>query len=205
LKHMVSWLLLVFAAGPVLALAGEKTYVVDPAGTEVRIHVGKSGLLKFAGHEHLVLAPILEGEVVADPENVAGSRVSLAFEAKTLKVSEKGEPPEDVPKVEEKMRSADVLDVVNFPKIVFSSASIEGKQGTGGWDLKVTGELSLRGKKKGVTLPVRVELSGQTLKASGHFVLKHSDFGMSPVSAAGGSVKVKDEIEIDYSIVARSK
>jgi len=56
-----------------------------------------------------------------------------------------------------------------------------------------------------ITLPVHVEVSGDTLTASGKAVLRHDQFGMQPVSVAGGSVKVKNEIAIDYRIVARGR
>ena len=38
----------------------------------------------------------------------------------------------------------------------------------------------------------------------GKTVLRHSEFGMKPVSAGGGTVKVKNEIGVDYRIVARA-
>jgi hypothetical protein len=43
------------------------------------------------------------------------------------------------------------------------------------------------------------------LTASGKAVLRHDQFGMQPVSAAGGSVKVKNEIDVEYRIVARAR
>jgi len=43
------------------------------------------------------------------------------------------------------------------------------------------------------------------LTASGKTVLRHDQFGMQPVSVAGGSVKVKNEIEVEYRIVARGR
>jgi hypothetical protein len=42
------------------------------------------------------------------------------------------------------------------------------------------------------------------LTASGKTVLRHDQFGMQPVSVAG-VVKVKNEIAIDYRIVARGR
>jgi polyisoprenoid-binding protein YceI len=77
------------------------TYVVDPARSAVAIHVGRAGVFKFAGHEHEVLVPRLEGEVQADPSDLGRSSVSLALDATALEVSGHGEPPEDVPKVRE--------------------------------------------------------------------------------------------------------
>ena len=56
---------------------------------------------------------------------------------------------------------------------------------------------------RALTLPVHVEMAGETLTASGRTTLRHDQFGMTPVSAAGGSVKVKNEIPVEYRLVAK--
>jgi len=55
-------------------------YAVDPAASHVRIHLGRSGLLKFLGHDHETEAPIAGGRVEVlelrrlgvEPPSVAG-------------------------------------------------------------------------------------------------------------------------------------
>jgi hypothetical protein len=39
----------------------------------------------------------------------------------------------------------------------------------------------------------------------GKLTLRQTDFGITPVSAGGGTVKVKDELGIDYKFVATEK
>ncbi len=193
----------VFAAAPVLAAS--HTYVVDSGASSVRVHVGKSGALSFAGHTHEVSAPSLSGEVAADPADLGASRVSLAFEAGALTVLPQGEPAGDPPKVEATMRGPKVLDVGRFPSITFKSQSVSGRAAaSGGYDLQVAGDLTLHGVTRAMALPVNVEVSGDTLTASGTTVLRHDQFGMEPVSVAG-VVKVKNEIQVVYRIVARAR
>src|SRR6266540_186887 len=69
----------VLAAAPLTA--APRTYVVDPAQSSVRIHVGKSGAFSFAGHKHEVVAPSLSGEVTADAADLSASRVAVTFDA----------------------------------------------------------------------------------------------------------------------------
>ena len=192
----------VLVAAPVAA--APRVYVVDAAASSVRVHVGKSGAFSFAGHKHEVVAPALSGEVTADPADLAASRVAVTFDAAALKVLPEGEPPGDPPKVEEAMRGPKVLDAARFPEIRFQSQKVSGRDAGGGaYDLELAGELALHGMTRPITLPVHVEIAGDTLTATGKAVLRHDQFGMQPVSAAGGSVKVKNEIAIDYRIVAR--
>jgi polyisoprenoid-binding protein YceI len=55
---------------------------------------------------------------------------------------------------DEHLRSADFLDVENHPKITFKSTLVEPK---GGDTLRVTGDLSIRGVTRAVTLDVTFE------------------------------------------------
>jgi len=195
---------LLFAASAAAAAAAEQGYTVVADESVVRIHVGKSGLFAFAGHEHEVVAPSVRGTVLADPADLARSSVTLSFDAADLKVTGEGEPAKDVPEVQETMTGPKVLDAARFPAITFRSQSVAGKAVSAGiYDLQVTGDLALHGMTRSLTLPMRVEVAADKLTATGKTVLRHSDFGMKPVSAGGGTVKVKNEIGIDYRIVAR--
>jgi polyisoprenoid-binding protein YceI len=191
-------------ASAAAAGAAEQGYTVVAEQSTVRIHVGKTGVFGFAGHEHEVVSRV-EGTIVADPAGLSRSSVTLAFDAKALRVTGKGEPAKDVPKVQEKMLGPDVLDVARFPSIAFRSRSVTGKEVSPGvYDIQVTGDLALHGVTRSLTLPLRVEVAADKLTATGKTVLRHSDFGMKPVSAGAGTVKVKNEIGIAYRIVARA-
>lgn len=183
-----------------------QTYAVDSDGSQVLIHVGKTGLASFAGHEHDVAARSLHGKVIADREDISRSSVDVVFEASDLKVVGKGEPPEDVPKVQSEMQGPKVLYLARFPTIRFRSRSVAGSQlSPGVYDLKVTGEISLRGRTKIITVPLKVEIRGNTVTARGKTILKQTDFGIEPISAGGGLVKVEDELRVEFEILARGE
>src|SRR5438093_10115743 len=202
--HLALWAL---ALGPALpAVAATRTYVIDASASAVQVHVGKSGVFGFAGHTHEVTADRFEGRVDADPDDLARSSVELSFEASGLTVSAQGEPEGDAPKVQEVMAGSKVLDVSRFPAIRFRSRQVSGRRAAdGAYELQVAGEVSLHGVSRAVTVPVRVELSGATLTASGRTALAQRAFGMEPVTAGGGTVKVKNEVGVEFRIVARVK
>ncbi len=196
--------LLVLGSAAVAGAAGA-TYAVVESKSSVRIRVGKSGALSFAGHKHEVQAPV-SGTVTADPANVSGSSVDLTFASGRLRVLPEGEPSGDAPKVEEAMHGPKVLDAVRFPKIQFKSKKVTGQAPSGGgYDLSLVGELSLHGATQEIAVPVKVTLEGRTLTAVGKTTLRHDQFGMKPVTAGGGSVKVANEIHIDFKIVAEKR
>jgi len=184
------------------AEAADTTYAVAMARSSVVVHVGKAGFFSFAGHEHLVTAPRLQGEVRAAADDLSRSLVTLTFETGALRVEEKGEPAGDAAKVQEVMVGPHVLDATRFPTVTFKSKTVTGRiAGSNAYDLNITGELSLHGVTRSVSLPLRVEISADTLKATGHLALRQTEYGISPVTVAG-VVKVKDELTIDYVVVA---
>jgi polyisoprenoid-binding protein YceI len=182
-----------------------RAYAVIGGQSTVTIHVGKGGVFGFAGHEHEVAASAVEGRIVADRAQIAASSVSLSFAAAALRVTGKGEPADDVPAVQEAMLGPNVLDAQRFPAVVFRSTSVAGRPaGTDAYELQVAGELELHGVTQPLSVPLRVELSQDGLRASGTVTLRQTAFGIKPVSV-GGVVKVKDELKITFDIVAHAE
>jgi len=186
------------------ALAAARTFSLDPTASSVQAHVGKTGIGSFAGHEHLILAPSLQGDVNADLDDLPKSTVEVLVNARAMTVSEEGEPKGDAPKVQQAMRGPNVLNVARFPLIRFRSREVSGKKiSATSYDVRVQGELSLHGMVKPIVLPLKVEVQGDTLTADGKISLKQSEFGITPTTAAGGLVQVEDEVPVTLHIVAR--
>jgi polyisoprenoid-binding protein YceI len=192
------------AAAAIVRGASEQTYTIDASRSRAMIEVGKSGALSFAaGHTHEVVASEITGAITVDTADSARSTGRVTIEASALKVSDKGEPADDVPKVQATMVGPHVLDVEHYPTITFviTSIAIKTSQETT-LDGVVTGRLTLRDLTRSITVPVQARLEGQTLIATGRFALKQTDYGIKPVSV-GGVVSVKDTVNISFEIVGR--
>ena len=48
--------------------------------------------------------------------------------------------------------------------------------------------------------PIAVEVTRKGEHYQGSATLKQTDFGITPVTIAGGTVKVKDEVKIEFEI-----
>jgi polyisoprenoid-binding protein YceI len=198
---------LVCALGITLLLPGQlgaepRRYRVDVAASKMTVLVGTAGLFSFAGHAHVVAATKLEGEVLADPGQVASSSVQLEVLSAGLRVIDPQGPPGDIPAVQETMAGPRVLDVARFPRIAFGSTSVEGTaSGVGAFQLTIAGRLELHGQTQPVVLRSRTTLTEDRLVAAGTASIRGSAFGIPPVSVAG-VVKTRDEIEVRFEIVA---
>jgi polyisoprenoid-binding protein YceI len=180
-----------------------QTFRIDPANSRATIHVGKGGVFSFvAGHSHEVSGPIASGEVDVDADSPAQGRIHLVIPASELRVSAAGEPEGDTPKVQEAMSGPKVLDVASHPQILYESTGVTVKSGRGNvLDLTVAGRLTIREATQPVTAAVHAEFAENRLKATGRLAIKQSAFGITPISV-GGVVAVKDELQIEFSIVA---
>jgi polyisoprenoid-binding protein YceI len=85
------------------------------------------------------------------------------------------------------------LDSERYPEIVFRSTAAE-PAGADSW--KVSGALTLHGQ----TRPVTVEVTEKAGHYLGNALLKQTDFAIKPVRIAGGTVRVKDTVRIEFDI-----
>ena len=187
------------------APAAAQTFAIDPASSTATIEVGKAGLFSFAaGHTHEVKGPIESGVVAIDVQDPAKSRVELVIATAALKVTGKGDPPDDIPKVQKAMEAENVLNVARYPRITFKSATVKGvpRDQASAFDVTLTGTLTIRDKSQPVTVTVHVQRAPGALTATGRFPIKQTAFGIQPISVAG-VVKVEDELRITFSIVAK--
>jgi len=179
------------------------TYTIDPDASRVRIHVGKSGLFSFVGHTHEVAAPAVSGTVVLNAASLDQSSVRVLFDATAFKVTGEGEPAGDVPEVQQTMESARVLDVQRFPRVNFVSKAVRvtGRDGER-VRLRIDGDLTLHGVTRMQRLDVMAGITPDRIAATGIVTVKQTQFGIEPVTAGAGTVRVKDDVDVEFSIVA---
>jgi len=178
---------------------------IDAPASRVVILVGKAGVLSFAGHAHEVVAPAVSGRVTFDPADWQRASVSLEFDASAMKVTGKDEPAGNVPEVQKVMLSAKVLDVARNPTIGFQSRGVVVTVlTTTSASVAIDGDITLHGTTRPMTIRAAVTLDAAGgVTARGSFTLKQTEFGMVPVTAAGGTIRVKDELDIRFALVAR--
>ena len=153
------------------------------------VHVYRSGLFSFAGDNHEIHAPIASCAL-----NEAAGTAELRVDVRRMRVLDPSLSAEKRSQVQEKMLSPDVLDPERYPEITFRSTRVEEKSSN---NFSVRGNLTLHGQ----TRPIQVDATRTSRHYRGSATIKQTDFGIKPISIGGGTIKVKDEVRIDFDIV----
>jgi hypothetical protein len=169
-----------------------QTLPIDTERSVITVHVFKSGLFSGFADNHEIRAPISSGLL-----DEATRRVEIVVDSRKLVVLDPNLPPEKRQQVQERMLGPEVLDSNQFREIRFQANDVKEESAD---HFLLAGTLSLRGKTRPISLHV--------VRSSGHYrgdvMLKQRDFGITPVTVAGGTVKVKDELKIELDISAKA-
>ena len=172
---------------------GSKTvWKLDPSHT----------LVEFSA-KHLMITTVkgritdVEGTIYADDNDVGNSSVDVTLKAATLDTRTEQR--------DNHLRSADFLDVENFPAITFKSTKIVGDRN----EFKLTGDLTIRGVTKPITLDVTFEgqtkdpWGGERIGFSATGKIDRRDFGLTwNVLLETGGLTVGNDIKINVEVEA---
>ena len=183
--------LMIFLAASLRAADAPAGTAIDPQKSSITVRVFKAGVFSAFGHEHEISAPIQQGSFTENPASV-----ELIADTRGMRVMDKGISEKDRADIQQTMLGPKVLDSEKFPTIRFRSTRVE-LLGEGKWSL--LGDLTIHGE----THPVKVHVEGENGHYRGTAELKQKDFGITPVTVGGGAVKVKNELHIEFEIVAR--
>ena len=170
-----------------------QSLAIDPQKSKMTVRVYKAGLFSALGHDHEIAAPVDSGEI-----DTKARSVRLTVDARKLTVLDPDLAADKRAEVKKEMHSANVLDSERFHEIRFQSTSVEG--GTNG-AMTIHGQLTIHGQ----TQPASVEVHESNGRYTGRSKFKLTSFGIKPPSAAGGTVKSKDEVLVEFEIATLKK
>lgn len=186
------WLAVLWSGFLSRRLYASGQHEIDTERSILRVRVSRAGLFSSFGHDHEVRAPIQKGAFDEDTNSV-----DLVVDARTLRVVDADASAKDRAEIQNTMLGPKVLDSEQFPVIRFHAANVK-RSGEGKWALH--GELALHGQSR----PVLVEGEGQNGHYRGSAQLRQKDFGIVPITVAGGAIKVKNEVRVEFEIFAKN-
>jgi polyisoprenoid-binding protein YceI len=168
------------------------TWKLDPSHTTI----------EFAA-KHMMITTVkgrfvdFEGTIIADEQNFADSEVTATMKAASIDTRSEQRDTH--------LRSADFLDVEHYPEVTFKSTRIEGTKE----EFKLTGDLTIRGTTRPITLDVTYEGSGKDpwggtrASFSAHGKFDRRDYGLTwNVALETGGILVSNDVKINIEAQA---
>lgn len=182
--------------------ASTDRYVIDGRSSRLTVQAFATGLLSAMGHNPTIAVRDLSGEVKFNPEKLEAGSLWIAINSSSLSVQD-DISPKDIREME-RMMNQDVLETAKFPGIQYDAPDISvTKMGDALYSAVLNGNMTLHGATRRQPINVRVAVLGSMLRVSGGFSMRQSDYNIKPVSVAGGTLKLKDELKFAFEIVAR--
>jgi len=183
-----------------------REWTIDPSQSKLTIHVAPGGILSPTLHPHHFQPSEWSGEIAWDPKNPRTAKVEVRVSADSLHDQQEKLKEKDIAKVEAQTRGPEILDAAQYPKIVFEAHELEVAKapanGKGEFRGTLNGTLTLHGKSQPVGMAIQGLVAAERFEAGASATFKQSDFGIKPYKTALGTISVKDEINVEISIVA---
>jgi polyisoprenoid-binding protein YceI len=179
-------------------------YRIDSRRSRYTVRAFAGGMLSALGHNPTIAIRDFEGVALFSPDALEKASLSFSIKADSLTVTDEVSDKDRL-EIERQMRE-DVLETAKFPEIVFQSTRTTGERiFPGQYRVTINGNLSLHGVTLDCSIPCQLVVSDDSLRANGEFTLKQTDYRIKLVSAAGGTIKLKDELKFSFDIIARKE
>lgn len=169
------------------------TYNLDPTHTRIGFVARHAMVTKVRGSFHE-----FEGSGTYDADDPTRSTLSLTIKAASI---DTGNSDRD-----NHLRSNDFFDMETYPEITFTSTGVERVSAE---EYKVTGDLTIKGVTKSVTIdfevsgPVQDPWGNTRIGLEGKTEINRKDWGVSfnaPLEAGG--LLISDKINLEFDVAA---
>ena len=127
-------------------------------------------------------------DVAFDPKKPETAKIALTVDLASASLG--------APESEAELAKQPWFDTKKFPQARFVSSSVKP---LGGGKFEVTGQLSIKGQPKPVTVPVTLTQAGGTTTATGAFQIKRLDFKIGEGEWADTSM-VANEVQVKFKL-----
>jgi polyisoprenoid-binding protein YceI len=179
------------SATPAFARDSAPTYAISPVFSNVDFSIMKFFFEETGGFRNY------SGEITYDPAHPERSHIQMTVQSASIDTRNEGR--------DSVLRSDDFFDIARYPTLTFVSTSVSPKHDN---LLDVTGDLTIHGITKRVTIPVRF-LGEKQLQGWGDFVgfdteftIDRSEYGVNGTRWGGGTAILSKNVKIHLVIGA---
>lgn len=177
--------------------------------SRLTVHVYKRGLFSGFAHDHHFEVGDWQATARIPERGPEATSVEVVAQAGSLHDRQEGLSEADRRKVDAQAAGPEVLDAEHHPRVEFRAAGMElaPREGEGAEHVRgvLHGTLALRGRSAPVDVQVEAERVREGWRVRGRAKVRQSALGIRPFSGFGGTVGVKDELEIELALALRPR
>jgi polyisoprenoid-binding protein YceI len=171
----------------------------DPSQGRFTVQAIATGLLSFLGHSPTFAVRDFAGTVSINGSPERGLQLEATVRVSGLTVIDEVKPA-DRQEIEAMMHR-DMRDTAKYPEVVYrASAAAAEAVAQGRYRLRINGRLSLHGVPREHEVGAELLVFGDGVRMRGASALRLSDCRIKPVSAVGGTIRQKDELQVAFDI-----
>ncbi|WP_187270958.1 YceI family protein [Neolewinella aurantiaca] len=171
-------------------------YNVDPAASVINWEGSK------IAYGHTGTVRVTDGQLIVANDAIVGGK--FAIDLREMESTDL--EGEKATKLISHLQSADFFDVETYPMANFVITQVQEASNEDGRTHDITGNLTLHGESRSITIPATVSMEGGMLKASTpKFTIDRTQWGMEYGSGAIGTVQdkmINDNIGLEIMLVA---
>lgn len=178
-------------------------YAIDTQGSNFVVQAFSTGLLSAFAHNPKIAVRDFTGEaeLVRTGATLQNATMKIHIRADSLEVID-DISASDRDEIHQRM-CREVLETDSFPEILYECPRITASGNGDRYWAALAGSLTLRGITRPLPISAKVVLDGNSLRATGEFTLRQTDYKIKLVTAAGGTIRVKDELRFTFDVMAR--
>jgi polyisoprenoid-binding protein YceI len=176
-------------------------YRFDPGLSHFTVQAFATGILSFLGHSPTFAVRAFAGVVAFENDQVEGMRLEVTVRADSLQVVDNARD-KDRREIEDTMRR-EVLETAAYAEVRYEgAAAVVETVAPGRHRVRVAGRLTLHGVTRDHPLDVGLLVFGDGIRLRGETPLRLSEYRIRPVTALGGTIRLKDELMLSFDVAA---
>jgi len=191
MRQTIQMILVVFSLLIVSVVFAADTYTVDPAHTTFGFTAKHMMISQVPGNFDK-----FDGQIIYSPADLANSKANITIDVSSINTRND--------KRDAHLKSPDFFDAAKFPTITFVSTKFT--------PVSITGNLTIKGTTKQVTIPVTISgpvktmTGGKAIGITGSVTINRQDYGVNwNKNLDQGGVVVSNDVLVNVSIEADQK
>ncbi len=184
------------------SVTDQEHFIVDRKASRFSVKAFASGMTAGLGHNPTIAIRDFDGEARFAPGTLDAASLTMRIRAASLEVED--EMSKDDRRTLERIMNEQVLSTSRHPEVLYQTVGARPvKLGECLYRVELIGKLTLNGITRAQNVTSQVTIGPYSLRATGNFDIRQSDFDIRPANVAGGLLTLRDELKFAFFIVAR--